>query len=127
MTKPVKTSTVLTRAAKWIQENGWTQHSYFKYGNGRTPKRQDGESWTAYTERLRERGCKACALGAIYMGITGAEDDHQLERRFSEAASYTERVAGIWPADWNDEVERTKEEVVAGLKEAAKAARKDGK
>jgi hypothetical protein len=122
-----KISTILSRAARYIEENGWTQRMFFQHRNGREVVRMEGMTWGEHVAFVKEKGCKACALGAIYIGAGPELDDYQLEARFSEAATYAEGVIGYWPSGWNDNDERTKEEVVAGLKAAAKAARKDGK
>lgn len=124
--KPKKISTLLRDAAKWIDEHGLAKESFWKHRNGRVLRYQ------AFDEGLqlaREKGCKACARGALYIADTPELHVSERERRHSQAIRYLERAVtnGYYIAAWNDEPERTKDEVVQALKEAAKAARKDGK
>lgn len=128
--KPVKISTVLTRAAKWIDEHGLAKGDYWKHRNGKALVRP-GLNTFEQAEVAKEKGCKACIWGALYIGAHAPGIDREDFHKASEQASrYVVRVIGdtSWAiAPWNDTKDRTKEEVVQTLKEAAKAARKDGK
>ena len=120
--KPVKISTVLTRAAKYLESVGWTKGAFFKARNHKPLYPTDAENWPAFVSRAREKGCRACAMGALYIGADG---DDQL---VNEAADYVSVVVNEPSVPWwNDKGDRTKDEVVQALKDAAKAARKDGK
>lgn len=127
MTKPVKISTLLTRAAKYIEENGWVRGAFFKYRNGRRIEWNDIDD---LLEVARAKACPACARGALYVVEDPELSFRDREVRHQVASSYIEAALGgeyYSVPDWNDREDQTKEEVVAGLKAAAKAARKDGK
>jgi hypothetical protein len=101
VTQTVTTADVLNRAADLLEEFGWRQES--------TGSRQDGSM---------------CAVGAIYE----ASEDFGFPA-FSETARQACAIDGfpdeleMWPlAVWNDEPGRTKAEVVARLREAARSA-----
>lgn len=130
MSKPVKISTVLTRAAKHIEENGLAKGEYFKHRNGR---RISGLlSIIEQAALAKEKGCKACTWGGLYVGsyvegITPRDFD-ALTKRAAEYVQPLIDTSSAWGiAPWNDSDERTKDDVVQTLKDAAKAARKDGK
>ena len=122
MSKPVKISTVLTRAAKYLESAGWAKGAFFKWGNGRSAYPKDGEEWPEFVARAKDANCKACALGAIYVGAGGDEALTEGARKYLER-----QINQLFVPSWNDQSDRTKDEVVQGLKDAAKAARKDGK
>jgi len=131
MSKPVKVSTVLTRAAKWIDEYGLAKGNHWRYRNGR-PLRE--AVLVEDVQKAIDKGCKACTWGGLYIGAyepgMAVGDSDEIWARTSEAAGYVREVIDhrfVIIPDWNDEPERTKDEVVQALKEAAKAARKDGK
>lgn len=122
-----KISTLLADAARYIEENGWAQGSFFKYRNGRPV------NYSSFDDDLlplaREKGCKACARGALYVVDTRVNPNER-EARHREATRYVDTVIRptvLSVAAWNDDLDRTKDEVVQTLKDAAKAARKDGK
>ena len=131
MTKQApKLSTLLTRAAKWVDEHGLAKGAFFKYRNGRSINWNNLDD---LLEVVREKGCPACARGALYVVDDPSLTPYEREQRHSQASSYIENALdfgghGLYSIpDWNDRDETTKEEVVMGLKEAAKAARRDGK
>lgn len=130
MSKPVKISTVLTRAAKWIDEHGLAKGYHWRYRNGH-PLRDTGGTFVEHVPVAIEKGCKACTWGGIYIGSYSPGMTHEeLADVANDASEYVRVVLGTsrWSIpDWNDKKDRTKEEVVQALKDAAKAARKDGK
>ena len=129
--KAPKLSTVLTRAAKWIDEHGLAKGDYWKHRNGRPLS----SNLTVFeqVELAKEKGCKACTWGGLYIGsYEQGIDSNEWSLAAEEAAGYVrdqldEDQRWIGVPDWNDKKERTKAEVVSVLKDAAKAARKDGK
>lgn len=117
-TKTKKPSRILADAAKWIEEHGLAKGNFFKYRNGRVLWLDDDGDTIA---KAKEKGCRACAMGALY--IAAGEENYP-----EEIVNYFRQVTGEWHIPmWNDKPERTQAEVVDALKEAAKAARKDGK
>ena len=86
---------VLNRAAELIEERGWCQHSY--HGSGGT----------------------LCAEGAIFEAIS----EFGLPRYSHHVSTWIDRpFAPKSLPFWNDRPERTREEVVAKLRELAEGA-----
>jgi hypothetical protein len=114
-TQPTKSvADVLQRAADLIARPGaWTQGEFARGKTGRPVKTRD---------------CAVCLC------VIGAIDVASGARPGTEANDDALRVlawevgCSLWDiAVWNDEPERTQEEVVAKLKEAATLAREQGK
>ena len=81
---------VLLKAAEYIEEHGWCQHAFGE---------PDG---------------RVCLEGAINRtAYNGSERDAAVRRMIGH-------LNGQTPAFWNDMRGRTKEEVIAALREAAK-------
>jgi hypothetical protein len=121
----VQASEVLDEAAAYIEENGWIQKAYFRFPadvNHKMFTANEGELWRDFVTRAKGRGCRACALGAIEAAAVGDR------RLVMKAEKYLELVTEtpFIPA-WNDAKGRTQNDVVAALKVAASAARKDEK
>lgn len=121
----MKTSEVLDEAAAYLEEYGWIQGAYFRQPasvNHKMFTKHEDELWSEFVVRAKERGCRACALGAIE--IAGAGD----RRTVHKAEGYLERVIeSAFVPTWNDTKGRKQQDVVAALKIAASAARKDEK
>ena len=124
----MKTSKVLKRARKALETTGWVQGSYadFEY-DGKQPV------------------CIGfCALGAIRFAATGKEEVHdETELAFSEfdaeqlihiqRAEHALRIAygansllyynGLGIPGWNDQLNRTKTQVIDAFKAAEKQAK----
>lgn len=129
------TATILRLAANRIREAGWTQGEFY-----RTPESCDNGDPAGY-----------CVLGAIYVssGIALDFDEYQnryvpvlptngygrytpeaqsLEDAFNDAVYRLaeQNDAGRYGlATWNDEPQRTKDEVITALEAAAEAAERE--
>jgi len=106
-----KQGQVLERAARIIEEYGWTQWCFARDDEGRELSWDD------------ERATSFCALGALNKAISDGP-----EFEFTDVGSgrgLWERLAaaaGTYPeliSVWNDQPGRRKEQVVAALREAA--------
>lgn len=112
----MKTSEILAKAADLIEQRGWNQGWYVNDCGG------------------------LCATGAMFAAVgmepvaesqlgagSGSAWGEFAESRYDDATRAWDRFAaylGVQHApSWNDEHERTKEEVVAKLREAARAER----
>lgn len=105
---------VLDGAAAVIRRNGWHQGAFSAFSSGR---------------KLAER--PVCAMGAINIVTCGRPDQsgYGEEHTLSSAAySALERHLGIdhSAGAWNDNPDRTVEEVLAALEGAARAERERG-
>lgn len=102
---------ILDRAADLIARNGWWQGFYYDLGTD-----------------LPRRECALCTRGAINLAANGRAPD-RLSDAAEDALRALERhldISGEYPhsvADWNDNPERTVEQVVAALRGAAAAER----
>jgi hypothetical protein len=94
-------------AADVIRTNGWIQGAFYRGGPGRTPAK-----------------CPVCLEGAVRIATSGnpidLNDDgfHAVNWLESQVVKSQDRDA----IDWNDNPDRTVDEVLAALEQAAVAA-----
>lgn len=101
MNTPSTVADTLDAAAALLSKPGaWTQHYSFRKKDGRPTE-------------AASASCM-CLLGAIW--LSGGTVD-------GPETMFLKNYLDQWPADWNDEPERTQDEVVAILHEAAAKAR----
>lgn len=103
MTHPSTVADTLDAAAERV-DNGWCQHLF----------------------ATTERGVRCfCALGAIAdaCGLTGAQANFQEGVPGVAAALLRDTIGSQAVDDWNDDPERTQQDVSAKLREAAAKAR----
>jgi len=105
----METKEILLKAATWLEENKWCQGRYSEGDFGKPTS--------------------CCLIGAVNMVSSG---DAWFANRYTETALYyllkfleLPRAYRYGLHTWNDASERTKEEVITLLKEAAEAC-KDG-
>lgn len=102
---------ILDEAANIIERNGWWQHFYHDPGS-----------------HLPMIDCAVCARGAINLAANRRAPNRPTKKS-NNALSALERYLGISGqspnsvADWNDEPDRTAEQVIAALRGAARAER----
>lgn len=107
----------LNAAADWLETYGWVQGRMYE-------RRLDSD------QEVSEEPCGACAFGAIIQGAlkvygeepavvdgTDTQARYLAERRIGYAISAHFGVNAV--PNWNDATGRTKDEVVAGLREVA--------
>ena len=99
---------VLERAADLLEEFGWCQHQYARTAFGVGVDVDDA------------RAASFCAVGAIDRATL---DLAAAPLRSPAVQEFLKDVPGRWFADWNDAPDRTKQEVVSALREAAARAR----
>jgi hypothetical protein len=111
-----QTVTDLRAAADIIERNGWHQGNYFLPDDPKPPQE-----------------CRVCALGAIHVAIHGQPwspmfDSEQEDRTLKAFAAASRFVDGPWGSlvGWNDEPDRTAEEVIAALRGAADSIDPEG-
>ena len=110
MTPPSTVADTLDAAAELLSKPGaWTQGAYARDA--------DGEDLLDANDNLMVPPEAVCFC--LYGAVAYIEDDTV---RGGEACQYLERL-GISATEWNDEPERTQDEVVAKLREAAAKAR----
>lgn len=106
--KPVKSKMTvaeqLNAAADYIEEHGWCQNAY-----------EDDNGGVCASGALREVGRQAFGPGGVGM----------FSVPYRLALTVVGRKLPAMLCDWNDEPGRTKEEVVAMFREAAKQAEKE--
>lgn len=132
MTMPV--AKVLDQAATWLEAHGWTQEAYGL---------MDGVPWDPDVTYEREPEC-CCALGAIALvggfklgeeGLicSGVELLNWLgvERPEDPDVPWTDSELWEYVVDrvsfWNDDSDRTKQDVVTALRGAAQWAQRLGR
>lgn len=131
-TATVKPSEILESAAKVIERDGWHQGSYFKRSN-----EEDLFAPAAPGENESAPCCQAGAISRAVFGVAWAGPQRLVEPlqlgAVVTAMDYARQtVSGITdgregsPIAWNDEADRTKEDVVAMLRTAAEKAREAG-
>ncbi len=92
---------ILEAAADWLECNGWVQGKYYQ-------------------------GMSSCSVGAILRVAKVSSmllNDDECPTEISEAISAMQKVAGGPLLHWNDQPERTAEEVVAAFRAAAAVER----
>lgn len=121
-------------AAKVIERDGWHQRSYYKIDD---PLRAGGSP----AENRSAPCCQAGAISRATWGVAWLErgagfrtpEEQQRWTAMYAAEGYTIKVVSTMtagrvksPIAWNDEADRTKEDVVAMLRTAAEKAREAG-
>lgn len=92
----MSTSDVLRKAADVIRERGWNQGHFETLGG------------------------RVCVLGAINVACGLDADSMKLPLSYLDAEAALRAVLPVpWPSEWNDERDRTAEEVIAALLKAA--------
>lgn len=130
----MKPSEILDKAADIIVRDGWWQGAYYKEPSTDLPA---GEIWRWADDEARRTApcCQAGAISRAAFGVawadTLAQVDHVQGGAYSRADGYMRRYAhktfgDTSPIAWNDEPERTAEEVVEALRGAAELAREAG-
>lgn len=122
----MKPSEVLDSAANIILRDGWYQGNFYE-----PPPAVDG---LAAADDEANRSAPCCQDGALQRAIWGVAyvgghwwiDPTPQAQAYKQARAYMEQVVGDNSIDWNDHPDRTKEEVVAALRQAAENARGDG-
>ena len=103
-----ETAAILEEAANVIRRNGWCQGAYF------VPE----------ANKARE-DCRVCAVGAINVALHKDAPvvlPSQVDTwRIAEAVEYHLGLEDL--VDWNDNPDRTAEQVIAALEGAARAER----
>ena len=89
------------KIARDLINRGWCQRHYVVTPDGRAYSGVRCVDW----KTLQPEGCKFCALGALYAACDGEDDAHQ-------AAQLIREKIGLSVTAWNDDVDRTKEEVL---------------
>lgn len=111
--QPVTDSDVLTRAADLLEEFGWRQHGLFNPGSFPSDEScRDATQFCAVGAIVRAR--RDLGLPASDWSYTDPNGHYNLANR-----CFGEHIEGWTLAAWNDAPGRTKEEVVAKLREAA--------
>jgi len=108
----VRISETLYKAADHIEQNGWYQGYFWPRPDiGWEPPYVDGDP--------------CCALGAI--AVVEDVNPHGVD---TEAMKYVAEHVGLGTAsfaDWNDDPDRTKDEVLVALRGAAERAERAGR
>lgn len=120
----MKASEILDGAATIIETNGWYQGHFY-----------DEEKYGPFTKFARpfwqvilNEGAPCCAEGALYAAAPNNVTSINSARLRLENLVLGDRWQGSRDIpSWNDAEERTKEEVLAKLREAAAIARGEGK
>jgi hypothetical protein len=110
--RQAKNSTEVLKAVEWILTNvGWTQHSSYRDGYGRTI---GGCTDVHLREEHHSSLRSACLSGAV--GLVNASDaaKKQAIARLVKAAN------GKHPMDFNDDDGRTKQQVIDVVRKAAR-------
>jgi hypothetical protein len=103
----MKTSEVLRKAADEIRRRGWHQGHYGSDSS-------DPDS------------CAVCALGAIHAADRDDPWEDSSDLSFAAASALSSVLDGEYVDVWNDNPERTVEEVLEAFEEAAQKAEQDG-
>jgi hypothetical protein len=120
----VKASEVLDSAANIILRDGWNQDSYFKLGGDEDESNKSGPCCQA-------GAISRAAFGYAWVNHGGVSYKFELHEARRKADYYMARYllhtrGESSPICWNDDPERTAEEVVAALRGAAELAREAG-
>ncbi|PRH79362.1 hypothetical protein C6N75_09770 [Streptomyces solincola] len=120
---------ILLKAAEIIQRDGWHQGSLFKVPEFTTVRRLSGRLAATHAAG---RTAPVCAMGALCRATFGtayADDIHvwppALMDTYRDAVLALERevsAPGNSVAHWNDQRERTAEDVILAFKRAAHAS-----
>ena len=135
---PVKASELLDKAAQIVETDGWYQGEFYR------PVKYEGEFETEYQEKdeAARKSAPCCQSGAISRAATGfawlsfrerrefPENVIQAGRRaegfMNEYVQEVLRFGAGSAVSWNDQPERTADEVAAALRGAAGMARAAG-
>lgn len=106
-----ETAAVLDEAANVIRRNGWHQGEYFRAEEGKKPE-----------------NCPVDITGAINIALHTGHPARGEGRRnrlgtWEVAAIVNNHLDVVDVSEWNDEPDRTAEEVIAALESAARAER----
>jgi hypothetical protein len=94
-------SRILKRAAKILEQIGWCQHGFY-----------NGDENSLISNKAFMQAHSYCMLGAIYR----AEIELGIWRGEKKSLLWPDIIKQEWIcAEWNDEPERTKDEVIARL------------
>ena len=88
------------KIARDLLSRGWCQRHYVVTPDGRAYSSLRGTDW----QTLQPEGCRFCALGALY----AAGDEVEAVR----AAQLIRDAIGQTIVNWNDDVDRTQEEIL---------------
>lgn len=89
------------KIARDLLSRGWCQRHYVITPDGRAFWLKRFVDW----KTLQTEGCRFCALGALYAACNGDNDAEC-------AADMIRDMIGRGITEWNDDVDRTKEEVL---------------
>ena len=119
----MEASEILSKAAEILERDGWHQGSYYKI-----PDKQ----WTPTSEMVEAaETAPVCSMGALYRAVSGsaslhptvklAQDEWRANAKgLGEATKRLAKQIGTdCIIDWNDEVGRSKEDVILAFKKAA--------
>ena len=109
----MRSSEVLRRASEVIRRRGWCQEDFAEKGGNLAT-------------------CRVCAWGAINAAATGDPTDWEYSNGHEQPALdwltravFGEQFGG-YVAEWNDDLDRTVEDVLAALNKAAHLAESEG-
>jgi hypothetical protein len=102
---PEKVAAILEDAADLLERNGWTQHTLYD------------RTTNTY-----------CTMGAIYqVSVDNAFGTGDRRSPTQDALNVMRKVLkGRWIPEWNDRSNRTQQEVIDKIREAAKVALTEG-
>lgn len=119
-------SEVLEEAAAYIEEHGLAKGAYFRHSNNRVALQTESEPWQDFVVRIGQRGCRACALGGMEIAANGDVDTVYRASEYLEDLLVATNGHSTIPT-WNDAAATTQDQVVAAIRQAARAAREDSK
>lgn len=106
---------VLDRAAETIDRNGWMQGNFYDFTQAQVWGKPPSE-------------CRVCAYGAIHIALTGRPQPPEEDGPDPDEAAYAVLefigIEGHDLASWNDQVDRTAEEVAQAMRDTAADLRK---
>lgn len=119
-------SEILEGAAAYIEEHGLSKGAYFRHRNNRVALQTDNEDWSGFVARVSQKGCRACALGGMEIAAEGSVPAVQVASTYLEDVLTATNTHTTIPT-WNDAKTTTQDQVVAAIRQAARAAREDSK
>lgn len=103
----MKANEILTAAANLLETKGWTQDAFARDANGKSIKSHE-ESAVCF-----------CTIGALNRA-SGENVVRRLDTEGNRAYEHLRHSIGGWGvAEWNDSYDRTKEDVISTLRNAA--------
>lgn len=103
----MKAKEILIEAANLLETKGWTQDAFARDANGMGIKSHE-ESAVCF-----------CTIGALNR-VSGENVVRRLDTEGNKAYEYLRDSIGGWGiAEWNDSYDRTKEDVISALRNAA--------